>query len=137
MSLASFFDSFGRDLRSALRALSRRPAFALTAVLTLALGIGAVTAIFSVVNAVLIEPLPYPDSERLVSVGHVAPGLSSTELGMSPAQYFTYRDESRTFEHIGLWTRGSKRDRGRRARAGARALGDLRDAASARRATAG
>jgi predicted permease len=108
MSLASFFDSLGRDLRSALRALSRRAAFTITAVLTLALGIGAVTAIFSVVNAVLIEPLPYPDSERLVSVGHVAPGLSSTELGMSPAQYFTYRDESRTFEHIGLWNAGGQ-----------------------------
>lgn len=122
MSLASFFDSLGRDLRSALRSLSRRPVFALAAVITLALGIGAVTAIFSVVNAVLIEPLPYPDSERLVSVEHVAPGLSATELGMSPAQYFTYRDESQTFQHIGLWNAGGQSVTGVGAPEQARAL---------------
>ena len=61
-------DSVGRDLHQTLRGLPRRPAFTLAVVLTLALGIGATTAIFSVVNGVVIKPLPYPESEALVTV---------------------------------------------------------------------
>ena len=66
MSVLGFFDAVGRDVRHALRTLPRRPSFTVAAVLTLALGIGATTAIFSVVYSVLLKPLPYPESERLV-----------------------------------------------------------------------
>ena len=67
MKLNHLFDSLGRELRYALRGFARRPAFTFAAVLTLALGIGATTAIFSVVYSVLIKPLPYPNSDELVT----------------------------------------------------------------------
>ena len=76
--------------------------------LTLALGIGATTAIFSVVNAVLIKPLPYPDSDELVGLWHRAPGIDTEGLTMAPTMYFTYRDENRTFEHLGIWGAGGR-----------------------------
>jgi hypothetical protein len=99
-------DSVGRDLRYSFRGLLRRPTFTLAAVLTLALGIGANTAVFSVVNAVLLKPLSYPQSNELVSLQHVAPGNNSGTLGLSPELYFTYRDENRTFEHLGAFSDG-------------------------------
>ena len=67
------------------------------------MGIGANTAIFSVVSGVLLKPLPYPDPESLVSVWQTAPGLGIKELNASPATYFTYREESHTFQDVGLW----------------------------------
>lgn len=105
---ARFQDSLG-DFRHGIRALRRTPGFTLTATLTLALGIGATTAIFSVVNGVLIKPLPYPDAEALVSLEHTAPGLSSggTRWGMSPALLATYTNENQTFQHLGVWLRGT------------------------------
>jgi predicted permease len=106
MSIIGFVDSVGRDLRYALRGLPRRPAFTLAAVLTLALGIGATTAIFSVVYSVLIKPLPYPNADELVRIRHTATsGLNFTDQSSStaPSMYFTYRDENRTFAEIGLW----------------------------------
>ena len=99
-------DSVGRDLRYSFRRLLRRPTFTLAAVLTLALGIGANTAVFSVVNAVLLKPLSYPQSNELVSLQHVAPGLNPGALGLAPDLYFTYRDENRTFEHLGVFGDG-------------------------------
>jgi predicted permease len=74
------------------------------AVLTLAAGIGANAAIFAVVRGVLLKPLPYPDPERLVAVWHSAPGMNIPNLNQSPATYFIYKDEGRTFEHIGIWS---------------------------------
>ena len=73
---------------------------------TLALGIGAATAVFSVVNGVLLKPLPYPDSEALVSLSHTAPGANLSDVPMSATQFFTYRDEHRAFEALGLWSSG-------------------------------
>src|SRR6185369_5081897 len=72
---------------------------------TLALGIGANTAIFGVVDSILIRPLPYPHAEALVGVSHTAPGIPGVGaiLSCSSAMYFTYREENRSFEHIGLW----------------------------------
>src|SRR6185295_8157875 len=70
MSATTFVEGSLREARHALRMLQRNPAFSLTVILTLALGIGATTAIFSVVNAVVIKPLAYPSSESVVSVGH-------------------------------------------------------------------
>jgi hypothetical protein len=106
MIIPSIVDSVGRDLRYALRGLARRPAFTFAAVLTLALGIGATTAIFSVVHSVLIKPLPYPNSDELVSVSAAAPGVDIDNLIPDPTMYLTYRDENRTFANIGLWQRG-------------------------------
>ena len=108
MNTIGLLDALWRDLRLALRGMRRRPGFTLAVVLTLALGIGANTAIFGVVDGVLIKPLPYPDADELVSVEHVAPGLNVDELRMSPTQYFTYREEGRVFQHIGLWGDGGR-----------------------------
>jgi predicted permease len=106
MNTISPLDTFGRDLRLALRGMRRRPGFTLAVVLTLALGIGANTAIFGVVDGVLIKPLAYPNAGELVSIKQVASGLNVSELRISPTQYFTYRDEGRVFQHIGLYGDG-------------------------------
>jgi putative ABC transport system permease protein len=103
MNTVGFLDSLGRELRYAFRSLRHHPAFAVTAVATLAIGIGANTAIFSVVNGVLLKPLPYPEADRLVSVKHQAPGINIAELGTAPYLYFAEREENRTLESIGLW----------------------------------
>jgi predicted permease len=108
MNTISPLDALGRDLRLALRGIRRRPGFTLAVVLTLALGIGANTAIFGVVDGVLIKPLPYPDADELVSVEQVAPGLNVVQLRMSASQYFTYREEGRVFKHIGLYGDGGR-----------------------------
>jgi predicted permease len=102
MDIIGLIDSVGRDLRHALRGLRRRPTFTFAAVLTLALGVGATTAIFSVVYSVLIKPLPYPNAGELVRIRHSARG----EFGgadFDPTMYLTYRDENRTLASIGLW----------------------------------
>jgi predicted permease len=91
------------DLRQTLRRLSRSPGFSLTTVLTLAIGIGATTAIFSVVNGILLKPLPFPDADRLIAVGHRSRNLGAFDSNASPALYLTYREHNRTFESIALW----------------------------------
>src|SRR5690606_17630500 len=79
------------DTRFALRALKARPGFVLAAVLTLALGLGANTAIFSVINAFLLKPLPYPDGERLVEVHNSYPGNGLPNAGVSVPDYLDRR----------------------------------------------
>ncbi|HEU4620510.1 MAG TPA: ABC transporter permease, partial [Gammaproteobacteria bacterium] len=106
MNISAFFDSIGRDLHYALRGLSRRPAFTFAVVLTLALGIGATTAIFSVIYSVLIKPLPYPNPGELVRIRHAQAELDH-DLTSSPTMYFTYREENRTLADIGLWQDGA------------------------------
>jgi predicted permease len=97
-----------KPFRHALRRLGRSPVFTGVALVTLALGIGANTAIFSVVEGVLLKPLPYPDSERLVGVWHLAPGVAGIkgDVNCSPGMYFTYREQSQAFQSVGLWNRG-------------------------------
>jgi putative ABC transport system permease protein len=90
-------------LRRIGRRLARAPLFTSVAIITLALGIAANTAIFSVVNGVLLKPLPFAEPDRLVGVWHTAPGLGAPIVNQSPATYLTYRDEGRVFEDIGLW----------------------------------
>ena len=92
-----------RDVRHGARALLRARGFTAVATLTLALGIGATTAMFSVVNGVLLRPLPYPAPDRLVELVHEAPGAGVDELFASPAVYFGYREHGRTFESVGLF----------------------------------
>src|SRR5690606_8832144 len=72
----ALLEDVGRDLRYAARSLGRAPAFAIVAILTLGMGIGATTTVFSVVKGVLLDPLPYPDADALVDLRHVAPGLN-------------------------------------------------------------
>jgi len=96
-------DTFGQSLRQAVRRLVRAPAFAVTAALTLGIGIGANTAIFSVVNGVLLKPLPFADPDALVALWHTAPGLGIDLVEQSPATYLTYRAETRTLEDVALW----------------------------------
>jgi predicted permease len=88
----------------ALRGVRRNPAFAALTVLTLAMGIGATAAVFSVVNGVLLKPLPFHEPENLVGVWHSAQGWGvSRWMPQSAATYFTYREESRVFEDVGIW----------------------------------
>lgn len=93
------------DARHTFRGFRRSPVFAAVAILTLGLGIGGTTAIFSVVNGVILKPLPFPDPHRLVAVHHSMPGVGADETPLSPAMYFTFRDHSRTLEDIGVWRR--------------------------------
>ena len=89
-----------------LRRFTRAPMFTAIALITLAIGIGANTAVFSVVNGVLIKPLPYPNSDELVGVWHSAPGVNIPKLNVSPTMHFTYREEGQTFREFGLWSNG-------------------------------
>jgi predicted permease len=90
-------------LSRSARRLLRTPLFSSVAIITLAVGIGANAAIFSVVNGVLLKPLPFKDPDQLVGVWHTAPGINIPLLNMGPSNYFVYRDDGRTFEDIGLW----------------------------------
>jgi predicted permease len=91
------------QLHQTLRRLRNSPGFALTSLLTLAIGIGATTAIFSVVNGILLKPLPFDDADRLISVGHRSANIGDQDLSASPVLYRTYRENNRTFESIALW----------------------------------
>jgi predicted permease len=95
------------DLRHAWRALLRTPAFTLTAVLTLVIGVGATVAIFSVVNRVLLRPLPYGNPERLVGAWHNFPPLSLKHAEQSAGTYFSYQRHAKTIEGIGVYQEGS------------------------------
>ena len=95
-------------LKHVLGRLAQTPGFTGMVLLTLALGIGATTSIFSVINSVLIKPLPFPHAENLVGVWHVAPGVKGIngDIDCSPTMYFTYRENSQTFHDFGLWQAG-------------------------------
>src|SRR5580658_8908806 len=101
-----FVEDLARDIRYTLRQLRRNPGFTAVAVLTLAIGIGATTAIFSVINGVLLQPLPYSHQGRLVEVGLDLPGINQFNWPLSPPEYFTFREQSRTFQDIGLYYTG-------------------------------
>jgi len=100
-----FMDTLVLDTRLAIRRMRKAPTFTAAVIVTLALGIGANTAIFSVIDSILIRPLAYPHAEALVSVWHTAPGMPglANGIGCSPSMYFTYREENRTFQQFGLW----------------------------------
>ena len=92
-----------QDLRYALRAFAKTPVFALTAILTLALGIGANTAIFSVVHAVALRPLPFPESDRLVRLWEMNQKLNISYFSTSVPNYFSWKEQAQSFEAIGVF----------------------------------
>jgi hypothetical protein len=100
-------------IKHVLRRLFKSPAFTAITVLTLAIGIGANSTIFAVIEGVLLNPLPFTHSGELVDVDHAAPGVNLANAGSAPFLYFTYREESRTFQDIGLWQRDTKTLTGR------------------------
>jgi putative ABC transport system permease protein len=89
------------DIRQALRAFRRCPGFVATATACLALGIGACVLIFSVVDAVLLRPLPFPESDRLVAIWFTPPGQPTQRAGTNALGYLTIRENSRSFETVG------------------------------------
>src|SRR5579864_1087346 len=91
------------QLGQVLRRLSRSPIFTIITIITLAAGVGANIAVFSVVEGVLLKPLPYPHAESLVGVWHTAPGLNLDDVNMAPSNYFIYREQNRVFEDIGMY----------------------------------
>src|SRR4249919_3728437 len=87
-----------------LRRLLQLPIFTTVAVLTLAIGVGANAAIFSVIDGVLLKPLPYPHADELVVLDQVAAGLNLQKTGSAPFLYFTFREDGRLFQDVALWT---------------------------------
>ena len=107
-----WLESIGTDLKLVFRRLRKSPGFAATVILTLAIGIGANTAVFSVLNSVLFKPLPYPKPNQLVAVRLIAPGAAgladfSSGLRLSPSMYFTFSEQNRTFQSFGVWIGGT------------------------------
>src|SRR5215470_2154818 len=90
------------DLRASVRALAGKPGFTLVVVLTLAFGVGANTAIFSVVNGVLLRPLPYPQEDRLVTVWQSAPKRGVDREETSPANYTDWVEQNQSFDALGM-----------------------------------
>ncbi len=94
--------TLARDFAHAARMLARSPGFTLAAILSLAIGIGANTSIFSIINALLLRPLPYQDAERLVILWNRSPGLNITEDWFSTAQYFDIKTGHHGFEQVAI-----------------------------------
>jgi putative ABC transport system permease protein len=100
-----FLEQAAQDARYTFRNVRRSPAFACVAILTLAIGIGATTAIFSVLHGVLLKPLPFHEPEGLVAVWHRAAGFNvPVAIEQGAATYLTYRESNQVFDDIGLWT---------------------------------
>jgi len=96
-------ETLTRSTRHALRRLRMAPSFTFTTLLILAIGIGANSAIFSVVNGVVLKPLPFPHPDELIAVNHAAPGVNLANAGTAPFLHFTYHDQARSFQEIGLF----------------------------------
>ncbi len=101
-----------QDLRHTLRTLRKNPGFAAVILLTLALGIGANTIIYSVVDGLVLHPFPFPDGDRLVAVGTQYPKLGATDVSyiehISPAEYADLRDQTRSLDRVVAWDMGNR-----------------------------
>lgn len=100
-------ERFLQDVRFALRLFRKSPGFAVIAILTLAVGIGANTAIFSITDAVLLRPLPYPQANRLVRIWQNEPKMGELHLGTAPPEFAAYRDRTRAFSTVAGFQRAS------------------------------
>jgi hypothetical protein len=112
MNTIGFLDTLSRDVRYGLRVLGRNKGFTAAVLLTLAVGIGANTAVFTVLDSVLLRPLAYPHPDELVALKQLAPGAagiaSMTDgLLLSASMYLTYSEQNRTFQSLGAWTEGT------------------------------
>ena len=96
-------ESFMNQLKQVLRRLVRTPMFTVITLITLAAGVGANTVVFSVLEGVLLKPLPYPHPEELITVAQAAPGINIPELQAAPSMYFIYRDQGQSFQDIGMY----------------------------------
>jgi predicted permease len=96
-------NAFSSQLRQIVRRLWRAPVFTVITLITLAAGVGANIAVFSVIEGVLLKPLPYVHPESLVGIWHTAPGLNLDDVNMAPSNYFIYREQNRTFQDIGIY----------------------------------
>ena len=96
-------DGIATDVRYALRQLRRRPVFTLVAALSLAIGVGANTAIFSVVNGVILKPLPYPEPERLIYITSQFPTLGFDQFWVSLPEFVDFRDHNQAFSSVGAY----------------------------------
>jgi putative ABC transport system permease protein len=101
-------DELFQDVRYGFRQLIRRPGFSAVLVLTLALGIGANTAVFSVVNGVLLDALPYPDAEELAVLWTQFPTMQLNEFPASEPEYTEFRDQNRSFEYVAGYLTGAR-----------------------------
>ena len=104
--MGPWLDDVTRDIRHGLRMLRRSPGFTAVAVLTLSLGIGANTAIFSIVNGVILRPLGYPQPDRLMFLSTQFPALGFEEFWVSPPEYLEFRELNRSFSSVGAFTTG-------------------------------
>src|SRR5215207_1715675 len=100
------FDNLRQDIRLAVRSLLRTPAFAAVTILTLALGIGANTAIFSIVNGVILRPLGYSKPEQLMYLTSRFPAQGFDEFWVSPPEFFEFREINQSFAAVGAYTTG-------------------------------
>lgn len=100
-------DRLALDLLYAFRSLRKNPAYTLVTILTLALGIGANTAIFSVVNGVILQPLPYPNADRLVFITSQFPALGFDQFWVSAPEFVEFRDRNQSFEDVGAYRAGA------------------------------
>ncbi|MGH8638839.1 MAG: ABC transporter permease, partial [Burkholderiales bacterium] len=99
--------TFRHDLLYALRSLRKSPGYATVTILTLALGIGANTAIFSVINGVLLKPLPYPQPDRLIFISSQFPGLGFERFWVSAPEFLEFRERNRSFQEVGAYRAGA------------------------------
>src|SRR5580658_4210154 len=95
--------SFITHLKQVFRRLAHAPLFTAITLITLAAGVGGNTVVFSVLEGILLKPLPYPKPNELIGVWQTAPGINITDLNMAPANYFIYREQNQTFQDVGVY----------------------------------
>ena len=103
----AFLETSAQDIRYGLRLLKRSPGFATLAILTIGLGIGANSAIFSVINGVVRKPLAYPSSEKLMFITSQFRNMNFDRFWISPPEYFEFREQTKAFAHVGAYTTGA------------------------------